>query len=70
MIIAITDGTLWAVEIKRSLAAKLERGFHQACEDLNPAKAFVVHAGPDRFPVAKGIEAVGLREMAALLGGS
>ncbi len=26
----------WAIEIKRSLAPKVERGFYLACEDLNP----------------------------------
>jgi predicted AAA+ superfamily ATPase len=60
------DGALWGIEIKRGLAAKLERGFHHARQDLAPAKAFVVYSGEERYPVADGVEAIGVRELAAL----
>jgi len=58
----------WAVEIKRGLAAKTEKGFHIALEDLNPTRAFVVYAGTERYPKGEGIEAIGLRELVAELG--
>jgi predicted AAA+ superfamily ATPase len=58
---------LWAIEIKRSLTAKAEKGFHMACNDINPAKRFVVYAGNDRFPVSEEVEAIGVRELAAVL---
>jgi hypothetical protein len=61
------DGALWAIEIKRGLAAKLERGFHHARQDLAAAKSFVVYSGEERYPVADGIEAISVREMATLL---
>ena len=61
------DGALWAIEIKRGLAAKLERGFHHARQDLAAAKSFVVYSGEERYPVAEGIEAISVREMATLL---
>ena len=61
------SGELWAIEIKRSLSAKAERGFYQALEDIQPAKAFVVHAGDERDPIVPGIEGIGIREMAAVL---
>lgn len=67
LVIEHGEGELWAVEIKRSLAAKVRRGFHEACADLRPARAFVVHAGEDRFPVSATAEGVGLREMAETL---
>lgn len=51
---------LWAIEIKRSLAAKPGRGFYSALEDLQPRKAFVVYAGVERFPLGQGIEAIDL----------
>lgn len=57
----------WAVEIKRGLSAKPQRGFYQALEDVQPARAFVVHAGEDSYPISEGIEAIGLRELAVLL---
>ncbi len=61
------DGERWAIEIKRGLAAKLERGFHHARQDLKPAKAFVVYSGEERYPVADGVEAISVREMATML---
>ena len=60
---------LWAIEIKRSLAPKLERGFHVALEDLQPSKTFLVYAGEERYPKAEGVEAIGVRELAELIAG-
>jgi predicted AAA+ superfamily ATPase len=67
LVIERPDSSIWAIEIKRGLSAKLERGFYTACEDLKPAKSFVVHSGEDRYPVTKEIEAIGLRELSELL---
>lgn len=60
----------WAIEIKRGLAAQPQRGFYNAVEDLHPAKAFVVLAGEDSYPISESVEAVGLREMIELLSGT
>ncbi len=62
------DGTLWAVEIKRSLTPKLERGFYAACADLAPAKKFVVYPGSERYRMATDIEAIPLVLLAELVG--
>ena len=69
LVVEHPDGARWAVEIKRSLSAQVSRGFHLACEDLEPARAFVVHAGDDRYPLSKSVEAIGVREMAGELRG-
>jgi hypothetical protein len=59
----------WAIEIKRGLAPKLERGFHLACDAVRPGRRLVVYGGVERFPLAEGVEAVSLidlcRELAA-----
>jgi uncharacterized protein len=64
------DGALWAIEIKRGLAAKPRRGFYVAREDLQPARAFVVYAGDERYPLGEGVAAIGVREMAGLVADS
>ena len=61
------DGKLWAVEIKRGLAPKLDKGFHHAREDINPERSFVVYSGDDRYPKSEGVEVIGLGELASLL---
>ena len=58
---------LWAIEIKRGLSASPGKGFHNAREDLKPEQSFVVYSGGERHPAAKGVEAIGLKEMASLL---
>ena len=67
LLIEHNDGTRWAIEIKRSLSARVGRGFHLACADLKPARAFVVHAGDDRYPMSETLEAVSVRGLAAEL---
>ncbi len=57
----------WAIEIKRSLAPTLDRGFHLACEDLQPARKCVVYAGTTRFSVARGVEAIGVVDLCKTL---
>lgn len=61
------DGRVWAIEVKRSSAPKLERGMRSALDDLKPERSFVVYAGEERFRLAKGIEAIGLAELCAEL---
>lgn len=63
------DGTLWAIEIKRSLAPKLERGFHIACEDLKPQRKLVIYPGDEAIPLAADITALPLAAACAALSG-
>ena len=57
----------WAVEIKLGLAPTVSRGFHNARQDINPERSFVVYSGSERYPLAHGVEAIGLGDMADLL---
>jgi predicted AAA+ superfamily ATPase len=61
------DGRHWAIEIKRSLSPKVERGFHAACVDLEPARKFVVYPGAERYPLAADIEVLPLVALAEML---
>lgn len=64
LLLAWPDGSLWAIEIKRSLAPKIERGFYVACADLLPAKKFVVYPGTERYRMANDIEVISLEGLA------
>lgn len=59
----------WAIEIKRAITGALPRGFHVGLADIKPRRAFVVHGGEDRFPVARNVEAIGLRALTEELAG-
>ena len=67
LLLSFPGGHLWAVEIKSSLAPRLERGVHVACADLAPERRVVAYPGDEVFPVAEGVEAVPLRELARRL---
>lgn len=67
LLLAWPDGSLWAVEIKRSLTPKLERGFHAACDDLQPARKYVVYPGRAAYPLYPDIEAIPVAELARLV---
>ena len=55
LIIDFPSGDRWAIEIKRSLAARVSRGFRISLSDLNPTKSF---SGSRRHRV---LPAVGIR---------
>ena len=67
LVLEFPRGDTWAIKIKRSLTAKVSKGFHVACEDLKPTRAFVVHAGDERFPATRDVEGIGVRELAAMV---
>ena len=64
LVIDHPGGERWAIEVKRSLTPALSRGFHQARVDLDPQHCFVVIPREGRFPLAPGVEALGLAELA------
>ena len=58
---------LWAIEIKRSLAGRPEKGYYIACQDLKPDRRFLVNAGSGHYPIDAEITAIGLHELAVML---
>lgn len=49
------DGAHWAIEVKRSTTPKVERGFHSACQDILPAKKWLVYPGTQAYPLGNDI---------------
>lgn len=60
LLLAWPNGDLWAIEIKRSLTPKVERGFHAACDDLKPTRKLLVYPGADTFPLGHDVQAMSL----------
>jgi len=52
----------YAVEIKRSTAPAITKGFWIACDDLSVSEAIVAHSGDERYGVGSGVEALGLHD--------
>lgn len=67
LVLTLPGGKLWAIEVKRSSAPGVERGFHSACADLKPQKRYVVYPGSDRFPLDESTDAIGIVALATAL---
>jgi predicted AAA+ superfamily ATPase len=67
LLLSWPDNTLWAIEIKRSLSPKVEKGFHSACLDLNPARKWVIYPGEETYRLSEDIQAMPLQAAIAEL---
>jgi uncharacterized protein len=54
LLLEYPGGQRWAIEIKRGLSPRPEKGFHFAREDLKPEQSFVVYSGKGRYPLMEG----------------
>ena len=61
------DQKIWAIEIKRSLSPKIEKGFYFACDDIQPESRYVVYPGPETYPLTHDIEAINLDSLLTLM---
>ena len=67
LLLEIPGHGMWAIEVKRSLSARPEKGFYIACEDLQPDRRFVVNAGLTEYPIGKATTAIGLAGLTQVL---
>lgn len=56
-----------AIEVKRSSAPALSKGFEVACEDLGLTRRYVVYPGTEQFPMRYGATAIDLQSLMRLL---
>jgi uncharacterized protein len=67
LVLDLPNRQRWAVEVKRSSAPGVSKGFHIAAQDLQAHERVVVHAGPDSFPLGAGVRAMTLLDAQAQL---
>lgn len=63
LILTWRDGREWAIEVKRSLTPRLERGMRSALADIEPERSFVVYPGEERYKLGPSTDAIGLFEL-------
>ncbi|SFS22519.1 ATP-binding protein [Yoonia litorea] len=69
LLLKLPDGTLWAIEVKRTTTPKVTRGFHIAADDLAADRRILVYAGPREVPGQGGVRAMPLAAAIAALSG-
>lgn len=60
LLLKLTDGRLWAIEIRRTTAPKVTRGFQIAAAELEAAERILVYAANREVPMREGLRAMSL----------
>lgn len=67
LVLELPGNIRWAIEIKRSIQASIEKSFYTAIDDIQPDQSFIIYSGKERYPKAQGIDVISLRELASEL---
>lgn len=62
LVLEFAPGQCWAIEVKLSSAPTVDRGFHNAADDIAAVRSILVYKGTERFPMRGGIEAMSLMD--------
>lgn len=60
LVLRLTGDAIWAIEIKRTTAPKVSRGFHLAVDDIKADRKILVYAGEREVPAGDGLRALPL----------
>lgn len=52
-----------SIEIKRSLAPSVSKGFHLGCEDVKAKHRYIVYPGTEKYPISNGVIVMPLMDM-------
>ncbi|NBB31237.1 ATP-binding protein [Cellulophaga sp. BC115SP] len=63
LVVELSNQERYAIEVKRSSAPKISKGFYLGCEDIKATKRYVVYPGKEQFPFADGVMATPLSNL-------
>ncbi|MEA5140977.1 ATP-binding protein [Arcicella rigui] len=63
LVIEINNQERYAIEIKRSLAPTVSKGFYLGCEDIKATKRYVVYPGKESYPSTEGVKTISLVDL-------
>ncbi|HEV7351323.1 ATP-binding protein [Telluribacter sp.] len=69
LVIEQSSRHLYAIEIKRSLAPTLSKGYHLGCEDTGATHRYVVYPGEESYSLSKEVRTISLLDMMKVLSG-
>ncbi len=67
LVLRFPTGEIWAIEIKRTTAPKVTRGFHTGAQDITANRKVLVYAGEREVPAGEGLRAMPLAAAICLL---
>ena len=60
LLLLLPGQELWAIEVNRSSAPRVPRGFRIATTDVSAVRSFIVYPGEETYPLGDGITATPL----------
>lgn len=63
LVLQFNHNELWAIEVKRTSAPSIRRGFDEALKDLTPERAFVVYSGTETYPLRHDVTAISIPDL-------
>jgi len=63
LVLQLPSNQIFAIEVKRSLTPKVEKGFHIACNDISPTAQYIVYPGSERYPISQSTEVISLTDL-------
>ncbi|WP_333826679.1 ATP-binding protein [Pararhodobacter sp.] len=60
LVLRLPNEDIWAIEVKRTTAPKVSRGFHLAVDDIKAGRKLLVYAGEREVPAADGLRVMPL----------
>ena len=63
LIIKCPDARILAIEVKKSSAPTVSRGFYEGCKDIRPTHRYVVYEGEETFSLKEDMVAIGLKNL-------
>lgn len=60
LVLRLPGDAIWAIEVKRTTAPKVSRGFHVAADDIKADRKILVYAGDREVPAGEGLRAMPL----------
>jgi hypothetical protein len=70
LVIDHADSKRLAIEIKKASVPKLERGFYEACKDVQPHEKYVVYQGEESFYLRDEVMAIALTDLMRRVAGN
>ncbi len=60
LVIRLSSGELFAVEVKYGTAPKISKHFNRTCEEIGASRKYVVYGGDDEFPIGNDVTVISL----------
>ena len=67
LVLEISQTERWGLDIKRSSAPTVSKGFHIACADIKATRKFLVYSGTETFSIGNDITLISLTGIMRLL---